>query len=263
MKGRTVWAVLCLVAAAGFASQPARAQVKAEENIVFDFVDISENHPNALRLIKDMVDGRRIVRKWWGASFEGTIRVIVSDEHRIQTSLVPGWRGNRGHYLLNTRRVTNYSATTIHNLIHIYAPNGNRMLAEGLAVYAHNHLGGPPGWPDYGKDLHILAAGYVDAFDLVQMDRRSRTPRPLPRPQEEAYIVAGSFVKFLIEALGMEKFRELYAATPFVPGERIRSSPRRWNRIYGNPLTDLIAQWKQVVEAREPKEQSDEESERE
>ncbi|HSR55494.1 MAG TPA: hypothetical protein VLN73_04605, partial [Alphaproteobacteria bacterium] len=70
-------------------------------------------------------------------------------------------------------------------------------------------------------DLHKLAAPLLETFDLVRIDRRYRTPRPLPRPQEEAYIVAGSFVKFLIETFGMGKFRELYAASPFTPGERV------------------------------------------
>lgn len=58
MKGSNVWAILCLVAMAGLVSPAARAEVKAEENIVFDLVDVSETHPNA-RLFRQDGPGDR------------------------------------------------------------------------------------------------------------------------------------------------------------------------------------------------------------
>jgi hypothetical protein len=169
-----VW--LVSISLLGYFTPSVRGEVRGEENIIYEFSDVADSDDNALRLMKDMAEGRRKVRAWWGPTFEDTIHVFVGRKYRIQTSLVPAWRGNRGHFYINSRRVRDNLVTTIHNLIHIYAPNGNRLLAEGLAVYAHNRLGGPPGRPDYGRDLHQLAVEHADSFDLVHWTSNTGLP---------------------------------------------------------------------------------------
>jgi len=40
--------------------------------------------------------------------------------------------------------------------------------------------------------------------------------------QRESYLVAGSFVRYLVETHGREKFRALYALTPIARGQSAR-----------------------------------------
>lgn len=75
--------------------------------------------------------------------------------------------------------------------------------------------------------------------------RRGSAPRLDGR---EAYIVAGSFVRYLIETYGMERFRKLYALTPLVPRSRDPGDPARWQTVYGKPLAALAEGWRLALE---------------
>ena len=72
-------------------------------------------------------------------------------------AIVPAWRGNRGEMLFRAKIIREGYNATIHEVVHVYAPNANRFLAEGLATYAHQHLGGGSAFPNYGADLHRAA----------------------------------------------------------------------------------------------------------
>jgi hypothetical protein len=61
------------------------------------------------------------------------------------------------------------------------------------------------------------------------------------------YPIAGSFVQFLIESHGIEKFRALYEETPFKPLARSAGAPERWMKAYYGALTDLEAEWKSTI----------------
>jgi hypothetical protein len=51
------------------------------------------------------------------------------------------------------RRVRDNSGALLHEVVHVYAPNPNRFLAEGLAVYLHTKLAGNAALPNFGEDL--------------------------------------------------------------------------------------------------------------
>ena len=61
------------------------------------------------------------------------------------------------------------------------------------------------------------------------------------------YIIAGSFVRFLLETYEMDKFRAVYAKTRLVPLQRDAGSPQRWKEAYGHSLEDLELQWKSLI----------------
>jgi len=68
--------------------------------------------------------------------------------------------------------------------------------------------------------------------------------------QKEAYLVAGSFVRYLVETYGMEKFRRLYRLMPLEPGSRRPSGvPSRWRDIYGNSIGDLATERSRAIRA--------------
>jgi hypothetical protein len=194
-------------------------------------------------------DLRRAIAKvcsWWGASYRGTYRIVVTESGGPSMALVPAWRGERGQVRFAGPAVGRGQAATVHEITHVFAPNANRFLAEGLAVYAHEHLRGPRAFPNFGGDLDALARRYAAQADIMALERTA-TPARLSGAglqEREGYIVAGSFVRFLIAKDGFAKFRALYALTPLVPGARNAGDPARWRRVYGRTLTELAAQWR-------------------
>lgn len=184
---------------------------------------------------------------WWGATFAGPYRVTIRDDKGPSMAMIPAWRGHHGNMLFRSEKTRKRRSPVLHEVVHIFAPNANRFLAEGLAVYAHERLGGQPAYPNFGRDLHKAAKPYAAWADLPMLDAIV-VPKGLLTPdrpkQLKAYTVAGSFVRYLIETRGMDKFRALYALTPMVPHERIASDPARWEAVYGKPLTALAAEWK-------------------
>jgi hypothetical protein len=137
--------------------------------------------------------------------------------------------------------------STIHEMVHVFAPNANRFLAEGLAVHAHDRLGGPRAFPNFGRNLDRAAARYADKADIAALDRLS-TPTMLEHagtlPQQASYLVGGSFVRYLIDQHGMDNFRRLYAMTPLVPGQRNAGSPGRWITVYDATHDQLAQHWR-------------------
>lgn len=187
---------------------------------------------------------------WWGPTFSGPLTIDVNSSTTAAMSLVPAWRGQSRYIIFPVRTVMQSTAATTHEMVHIFAPNANRFLAEGLAVHAHDLLGGPPAFPNSGQPLHAAARPYAQKADIAALERLA-TPAYLELggslPRQGAYLVGGSFVRFLIEQHGMEKFRRLYAMTPFMPGQKNAGDPGRWRTVYGVPLDDLAAAWRQWV----------------
>jgi len=182
---------------------------------------------------------------WWGPSFTGAFTIDVVEVDGPSMALIPAWRGERGRVMFPASRVRQGRAATVHEIVHVYAPNANRFLAEGLAVYAHEKLGGPIAYPNFGASLHAAAAQHAQT-DVAALERLA-TPSRLELDRladREAYLVAGSFVRFLIERHGLDTFRRLYAMTPLVPGQRNAGAPARWREIYGLEFDQLVQMWR-------------------
>ena len=223
---------------------------------------------------------REIARleKWaadvgWGRSSIPQLHVAVSDRYKISKSLVPAWSGRAGYMEFPAWRVLARKAAIMHELVHVFFPNGNRFLAEGLAVYLQAAIGGNPAFPNFGKPLHentrerfeemapALSSGDKQSLELIHLVELDpiATPSPLtlqvghevygeePRGQAFIYPIAGSFVQFLIETRGMDMFRALYIQTPLVPQAQNAGSPERWMDVYDVPFPDLENEWKAII----------------
>ena len=186
---------------------------------------------------------------WWGSGYAGRFTVAIEESRGPSMALVPAWRGQRGTMLFRARATERGRAAITHELVHVFAPNANRFLAEGLAVYAHEHLGGVAAYPNDGDDLNETARDFADKADFNLLDRVA-TPARLETSHldgREAYIVAGSFVRFLIESYGLDRFRRLYALTPLIPRARNAGDPGRWTEIYGKDIVALGKDWKAKI----------------
>jgi len=209
----------------------------------------------------------------WTLPVVHDLQVSVSGAYRISRALVPAWEGRVGWMEFPARRVIARNAAILHELAHVYFPNGNRLLAEGVAIYLQDLIGGNPAFPNFGQPLHEVArtalqeiipgfaAGNVAALDQLRLAdlERIATPNPLAlaigdrvlgedaRGQGRLYPLAGSFVQFLIEAHGLARFREIYAHTPLIPSVLDGGTPTRWLTVYGRPLAAFETEWKSLI----------------
>jgi hypothetical protein len=220
----------------------ATAVVDASEEPEMTFQLSGIRSTAAVAFQSEMQRTRVKVRDWWGASFEGSISIQTNTERVLSMALIPAWRGERGQMIFGAKRVNAGEAATVHEMIHVYAPNANRFLAEGLAVYGHDLLGGPPAYPNFGKSLDDIAGRSANR-ELAMALERTPTPNPLESVSPEGEAIAGSFVKFLIERHGMDKFRALYALTPLAPMQRDPGELARWQQIYGQSFEAIVDAW--------------------
>ena len=234
-------------AIAGTLLATALVDAAAEPEMTFKLSGVGSSAAVAFQ--SEMQRARVKVREWWGASFEGSISIETNTDRVLSMALIPAWRGERGTMIFGAKRVNAGEAATVHEMIHVYAPNANRFLAEGLAVYGHDLLGGPPAYPNFGKSLDDIAARSVNR-DLAMALERTPTPNPLEAVSKEGEAIAGSFVKFLIERHGMDKFRALYALTPLAPMQRDPGKPARWQQIYGESFEAMVDVWLAMLPKR-------------
>jgi hypothetical protein len=127
----------------------------------------------------------------------------------------------------------------LHEITHSYAPNANRFLQEGLAVYLQEQLGGNPAFPNFGRKLHVLASSVLSSVRSLQTLDRVRFPQPLSTVIDEriGYLLAGSFVEFLIEKHGLPQFRTLYESGDY-------------EKTYQKSLQVLEKEWRSNIERR-------------
>ena len=103
------------------------------------------------------VSERKKVEKFWGPTWKEKIRIQVSSAYVIASALLTN-QGNPGRITVPLDRVKDMQGGLLHEITHNYAPNSNRFLEEGLAVYLQEKLGGNPSFPNFHRDLHALAA---------------------------------------------------------------------------------------------------------
>lgn len=186
------------------------------------------------------------VCRWWGETYDGSFSIDIDESRGPSMALVPAWRGHHGDMLFRAGTVRLGRAAITHEIVHVLAPNANRFLAEGLAVYTHEDQRGQPAYPNYSKDLNAEATKLLDRADIGALERLA-TPTRLKLPDldgRDAYIIAGSFVGFLIDQHGLEKFQELYALTPLLAGQRNAGAPERWQAVYERDLATLATDWR-------------------
>jgi len=209
----------------------------------------------------------------WSPATSVNLQVFVSDDYRISRSLLPAALGQRGRMEFPAWKIVAGEAAITHELVHVYFPNGNRFIAEGLAIYLQARIGGNPAFPNFGKPLHDLtrdllrnmapefADGSVRSLEGVRLANLDRiaTPSHLrlrvglklyqddPTGQAHIYPLVGSFVQFLIDTYGTDAFRELFARTPLTPFERNAGSPDRWTQVYGRSIEDIEMQWRSLI----------------
>jgi hypothetical protein len=272
---RFVFASAFLVLAAiapNFALAQTVASDCSQRIAMFDFFVDSSVPSNAQQEFRDRFCVQLTKVLEWAADNQWPLppalprmRIYVGEHYKLARSLVPAWEGDRGRFEFPARRVLgtgNLQAGIAHELTHYFFPNGNRMLSEGLAIYVQEKFSVNV-YPNYGIPIHqtlscALSSADLATVSLARLDKIMTPAAPaLPELEvdgddrmKEAYIVAGSFAKSLIEKYGIDKFRNLYARTPFEPGRHIPRTKDDWTDVYQRSLFDLEKEWKAIIPAR-------------
>jgi hypothetical protein len=173
---------------------------------------------------------RKKVQAFWGATWTDIIHIDVDERYKLSSALTTK---TRGFIEMPLKVVREQRSALLHEIVHVYAPSTNRFLAEGLAVYLQQKLGGNPAFPNFGKDLRALARDRLSSVNSLELLNNVRTPRPLRTVMQEqpAYILAGSFVEFLIENYGLTMFRSLY-------------DNHSYQSVYAKNLAALEREWR-------------------
>jgi len=103
------------------------------------------------------------------------------------------------------------------------------LLTEGLAVYFEGS--------DRQKKLHGIAKDYLLRKELTSLEPLKDRFRDLKPAM--TYPVAGSFVKYLIDTYGLEKFKELW-----VSGLELE---RAFSKVYGKSFRRVGQEWMEML----------------
>jgi hypothetical protein len=236
----------------------------------FDISDVTPSQSQAFQ--KQMIEDRKkldqFFKKNGWPTFEGKIRVIVFDySPPLPHSQEFEWTFGpyKGMFVIPARRVKEDKVVTIHEMTHIYAPNQGKMLTEGFAVYVQQlpNIGRLDVMPTFGKSLRENLKGCTKGLvNLRILDRESvpgigKLADVIHPPQGcriielsiLRYLVAGSFVEFLVENYGLDKFKALYDSTPMIPFTLTSLDGDRYQRFFGKSIENLQKEWEAWVEA--------------
>lgn len=231
---RRVWIVVALAGLAigeVSAQRPAGGILSIEcEGIVVESSELTRSEAESY--CRFAAGERKKVEQYWGSTWQAPIRIQVSSAYQIARSLVTNG-GNPGNTEMPLARVRDRRGALLHELTHSYAPNANRFLQEGLAVYLQEKLGGNPAFPNFGRPVDVLARMVLSSVASLDRLNQVRFPRPLTDVVDErtGYLLAGSFIRFLIEQRGLPRFRLVYDSGDY-------------DKVYETSLRNLETEWR-------------------
>src|SRR5262245_4588100 len=163
-----------------------------------------------------------------------------------------------GHYDTNgyaepaTFTIHTIWSTDNHEVIHVYSAlfgSPVALFTEGIAV-AHQtdpvHGDLKPRWN--GVELHDWAKRFKQQGTLVPLDGLLSTSDFRVVNPDVTYPEAGSFVRFLLDAYGLDRLKQLFqTGSPSDAADAVR---RQFLTVYGRPIADVERDWWTMLDAR-------------
>ena len=166
----------------------------------------------------------------------------IKKKKRIKINIVKGGicKARNGAVFLPIRFVTSKRAAIVHEVTHIVAKHEkNRFFSEGLAVYFQERFGEDNGFPNFSdRPLDDLVRSHEDQLmTITNLAKNNEIFRQVGTQQRRiAYIQAGSFINFLVEAYGEQKLANLH-----------NSWTLNYKKIYGKNIEELEVEWKKFI----------------
>lgn len=210
------------------------------------------NYQQKAKIQNEFIESWGRLSEYWNQNFNGNIKVIISAKIKKVTALTSFWNGRGSKIYIPLNVVAKNQTPTINTLTQLVLPNGNRFLAEGLAVYLESEMGPHRSYPNFGKNLEESITPFLGKVNLKKLDA---TPTPfrinkrIKLSEKQALLTAGSFVSYLIIEYGQEPFKKLYEMTPMTQKKILKYSQERYKKIYDKSLTDLEKDWKTWVKS--------------
>lgn len=188
------------------------------------------------------------VARYFGRGHERVISIRVGERYDVPTAyhsrstIVVGAnriRGDAG----GVGRWRALGPAIAHEITHLVAgqsrgaPGG--FLDEGLAVFVQEKfkLPGDRSFPNMGRDVHEETVRWSRQYDrLVPLAETHQARWLAGGPRDLIYLQAGSFVRFLVETQGLEKFMSLYEGQGYVA-------------VYGRELGALEKEWLEFLKS--------------
>ena len=180
----------------------------------------------------------RNIGEFWGEPYTRSVRINIDPSERRSNTRI-----HDGFINLDLKSALPASNTIEHEITHVVVgsdPARRRYLIEGIAMYCEFRFGRynattPTALTTYIDDWtrrEIKKTGYMrlDRTDAVIAD----PALAYPAWRTVAYTEAASFVKFLLEIYGLEKFKRIYRGYDFEP-------------VYGKNLEHLEVEWLEKV----------------
>ena len=122
-----------------------------------------------------------------------------------------------------------------HELAHIFSAAFHPFLRMSLKVGLHEGLAVAADWSEERLTPHQWAKAMLTLGVAPSMKRLMGAIGFWTENPSRAYMAAGSFVRFLIERYGVERFRIVYPLGNF-------------RKAYGKPLEELVGEWRVFLE---------------
>lgn len=216
----------------------------------------STAHRQMDRLAARREEGLAAISRFLQREPAGRIRLVFFEDARTKYKET----GHQGSGWATGQTIVEiYNAQTqmnpYHEAVHLVAAGVGSppaLFNEGLAVYLSERLR-DPALADLDGDKATLderAAQWLrqgEGIGLRELLTYTQIGPERSRPQV-AYPLAGSFVKFLVERHGRDKFLEAYRALRNSPDPAIQDANAAvCQRIYGCPVAKLEEEWKECL----------------
>ena len=167
------------------------------------------------------------------------IKISATDE---------GTRVSRGYVLelkINKRIFNKGYAPLAHELTHIIANGTLLSYTEGLAYYMQEKFGRNISYINFGAPIHPLAKEFIEKSNKDFIEKVIKSQLDFNTIEEwRNYLILGqSFVKYLIEEYGIEKFMT-FAKAVYVN--------QACEEVYNKSLDNVEEEWLKFLEGVEP-----------
>ena len=167
----------------------------------------------------------------WGENHAQGLQIAVDPRETRSKTIY----GARTLISLSPRAASPVSGTIEHEIAHaVVGPDRARRayLMEGIATYFEYAFGPAAFGVDDWARAELKRHAFV-SLDAVDLGERGGSSAATPA-RMLAYAEAGSFVKFLIAAHGLDQFKRLYGGLDYAA-------------VYGRDLHSLQAEWLETV----------------